>query len=320
MLRVLVAGTIDREGLSLLKSREDIEYTVLEQPDSTAIENNICEADALILRLTPIGEKILSKAKRLKVISRYGVGYDNVDLEALTRYGIPLTIVNDTLSVSVAEHTLSMMLSLSRQTILMDNLTRNKGYARRSECFYQELKGKTVLIAGFGRIGRQVAPRCACFGMNVVVYAKQAQRMIVEANDYQYTNDFLQTLPDADYITLHIPATADQSPLLGRKEFKKIKRGAFLVNTARGSLIDEAALYTALTDGTLHGAGLDVYASEPPADDNPLFSLDNVILTPHNAAMSRESLKATGRACVQNALDALDGKLNHNNVVNKEVL
>lgn len=320
MLQILVAGTIDREGLNLLEARDDIEYRVLEQPDSTTIENHISEADALILRLTPVGEKILSKAKRLKVISRYGVGYDNVDLEVLAHYGIPLTIVDDTLSVSVAEHTLSLMLSLSRQTILMDRLTRNNGYARRSECFYRELKDKTVLIAGFGRIGRQVAPRCACFGMNVVVYAKQAQRMNVEENGYQYTKDFLQALPDANYITLHIPATADQSPLLGHEEFQNIRKGTFLVNTARGSLIDEDALYTALTDGTLHGAGLDVFANEPPADDNPLFSLENVIFTPHNAAMSQESLKATSRACVQNALDALDGKLNYNNVVNKNVL
>ena len=320
MAQVLIAGSVNEGGLALLRARGDVDFEMLANPSVADLDARIADIDALVLRLTPVREETIAKADRLKVVSRFGVGYDNVDVTALTRRGIPLTVVGDANAVTVAEHTFMHMLAASRRLIAQDRAVREDRYHERGAAGKSDLWRKTVLVVGFGRIGRLVAERCAAFGMAVIVADPYAERAAVEANGYRYLEDFHDGLAEADFVTLHLPAMADGRPILAAAEFRAMKPGAFLLNVARGALVDEAALAEALESGQLRGAGLDVTREEPPSADSPLLRFDNVVLTPHSASLTEECIERMSIVSVQNALDAIDGCLKPEFVVNREAL
>jgi D-3-phosphoglycerate dehydrogenase len=319
-LKVLVCGRIHDDGFALLKTRPDVDWEVLDPGSVAEVEARAAEFDAIVVRTTPIRAPIIAKARRLKVVSRHGVGYDNVDVPALTERGIPLTVVGTANSVPVAEQAMAMMLAVTRQLRVYDAAVRSGNYKVRDSLAMVELAGKTVLVVGFGRIGTRVAKRCVAFDMNVVVADPFVPKRAIEGQGYRYVADFRDALPEADVVTFHMPGALDGRPVMGAAEFARLKRGAWLVNCARGTLIDEAALVQALTDGTLRGAGLDVTRDEPPAVDHPLLKLDNVILSPHSAGSTPECFARMAVVSVRNALDALDGRLDADMVVNPEVL
>lgn len=319
-LKVLVAGRIHEDGLALLRARPDVDWELLDPGTPAEIEARIADVDAIVVRTAPIRAPLIAQARRLKIVSRHGVGYDNVDVEALTARRIPLTVVGSANSTAVAEHALAMMLAVARQLRPYDAAVRSGNYKIRDSLAMVELAGKTVLIVGFGRIGTRVARRCAAFEMNVIIADPFVPRRVVEGQGYRWVADFRDALPEADLLTFHMPGAPDGRPVMGAAEFARIKRGGWLVNCARGTLIDEAALVTALGDGTLRGAGLDVTREEPPQADNPLLKLENVLLSPHSAGSTAECFARMGQVCVQNALDCLDGRLDPDMAVNPEVL
>ena len=320
MANVLLAGAVDQAAMALLEARGDVSYEVLAQATAADLEARIAEVDALVLRLAPVREEAVAKAGRLKVISRHGVGYDNVDLAALTRRGIPLAVVGDANAVTVAEHALGLMVAITRRFVISDQAVRRCDYGTRNPAEQSELFGKTVLIVGFGRIGPLVAKRCAAFDMNIVVADPFVDGAAVRDRGFRYVENFRDALGEADFVTLHMPGLQDGRPVMAAPEFRAMKPGAYLINVARGSLLDEAALAEALTGGHLRGAGLDVTRQEPPTPDNPLLALENVIFTPHSAALTQECGRRMGLVSVQNALDAIDDCLKPDFVVNKEVL
>ncbi len=320
MKRILVQGPLHASARETLGARGDIEIEMRENLNAETLAGALADIDALILRLTPLTGAAIAAAPKLKVVSRLGVGYDHVDIPALTRRGIPLAIARDALSVSLAEHTLMLMLGISRNIALMDRSTRTGQYAVRFSMFGQELLGKKVLIIGLGGIGREAARRCAAFGMEIIASGRDSSRKAAAEEGYRFVADFRDALGEADFVSLHLPANADGSALIGEAEFAAIKPGACLINTARGSLVDEDALHAALTAGTLRGAGLDVTKDEPPAPDCPLLKLDNVLFTPHNSALCDETIARVSKTCVENALAALDGRLAPYFAVNPEVL
>ncbi len=318
--RVLVAGPVHKAALDLLEARGDVGYELRETTTVADLEARIAEIDALVLRLTPLQAETIARADRLKVVARFGVGYDNVDVEALTRKGIPLAVVGEANAVTVAEHALGMMLAASRHFIPLDRAVREDRYELRHGAGQTELWDKTILIVGFGRIGRQIAKRCAAFDMRVIAADPVLERSDAETMGVAHVSDFRDALGEADYVTLHLPGRPDGQPIMTSAEFDRMKPGAYFINTARGSLVDEEALAAALTDGRLRGAGLDVTRQEPPQPDNPLLRLDNVVLTPHTAGLTDECTRRMSLVSVQNALDAIDGRLDPDLVVNKEVL
>lgn len=320
MKRIFVEGPLHADGFAILNNRSDIEIDYHAKLTAADLANGLGDADALILRLTPLSTAAIESAEKLKVVSRMGVGYDHVDVEALTRRGIPLAIVGDALAASVAEHTLMLMLGVSRQIAVMDRNTRTGKFAKRYTNLGHELLDKSVLIVGLGSIGREAARRCHAFGMNVIVSGREQSRRAAAEDGYAFVEDFRTVLSDVDFISLHLPAMNDGRPLLGTAEFDAMKPGAYVINTGRGSLIDEDALYTALTVGTLRGAGLDVMKNEPPLPDCPLLTLDNVLFTPHNSALCEETGARVSKTAVANALAALDGTLDRKFVVNGDVL
>ena len=320
MKRIFVEGPLHASGLEMLNARTDLDIDYHAKLTAADLATGLREADALILRLTPLGAAAIEGAEKLKVVSRMGVGYDHVDVAALTLRGIPLAIVGDALAASVAEHTLLLMLGLSRQIAVMDRYTRTGKFAERYTSLGHELLDKSVLIIGLGSIGREAARRCRAFGMNIIVSGREQSRHAAAEDGYAFVEDFRLALPDVDFVSLHLPAMAGGQPLLGSAEFAAMKPGAYVINTGRGSLIDEDALYTALTAGTLRGAGLDVMKDEPPLPDCPLLTLDNVLFTPHNSALCEETGARVSKTAVANALAALDGTLDRKFVVNGDAL
>ena len=320
MANVLIAGPIHEAGQALLDARAAIDYAVLSHATVADLDARIADLDGLLLRLTPLAAETIARARRLKVVARYGVGYDNVDVDALTESGIPLAIVGEANAVPVAEQAVGLMIAATRQMVVMDRLTRNGGYDARNAAGLTELWEKTVLVVGFGRVGRRVARRCAAFDMTIVIADPYVERAAVEASGYHYVANFRDALGRADFVMIHLPANPDGSPVMGAAEFAKMKAGGYFINVARGSLVDEDALIAALTNGRLRGAGLDVMREEPPAPDCPLLTLDNVVLSPHTAASTKECLRRMSEVSVRNILDGIDGRLDAGLVVNKEVL
>lgn len=319
MAKVLICGRIHPAGRSLLEARADVEVVELLDGSEQALVEAIGDVDGVLLRTNPLRSAAVERAAKLRVVSRHGVGYDNVDVEACTRRRIPVTVVGDVNAVTVAEHALGMMLTCMHQLRTYDAAMRVGNYAVRDTLAMRELWNKTLLIVGFGRIGSRVAKRAAAFDMKIVVADPYVPRNTVTGLGYRHVADFREALGEADIVTLHMPGRPDGSPVMGAAEFAALKEGAVFINCARGSLVDEPALVSAL-GGRLRAAGLDVTRQEPPPDDHPLLKLENVVLSPHSAGSTVECFARMAQAAAQNILDAIDGRLDPHNVVNPEAL
>lgn len=318
--KVLVLGPLPEPALALFERRDDITHELIMDVSEENLLRLIAGVSGITVRAAKITPAVIDRADALKVVSRNGVGYDSVDIPALDAHGIPLTVVGTANSVNVAEIAFHMMLTIAKQGMRHDRAVRGDDWNFKYKNDMIELWRKRLLIVGFGRIGTRVAARARAFEMDVLVCDPYIdQRKIVDAGCTPVA-DFRSALPDADYVTLHLPKTPESEGMIGAAELGRMKRTAVLVNCARGGLIDEAALYAALSDGALFGAGLDVFAPEPPEPDNPLFTLDNVICSPHMGGTSKEAALRMGMVCVQNVIDAIDGKLDPEMVINKNVL
>jgi D-3-phosphoglycerate dehydrogenase / 2-oxoglutarate reductase len=238
---------------------------------------------------------------------------------ALTKRHISLALVGDVNSAAVAEHVLALMLGLARRLALHDRATREGRFQIRDAFSTTELAEKTALIVGYSRIGRQVSRRCAAFDMRVIV-ADPVVAAAAEADGHRHVGDFRTAWGEADVVTVHVPRGPDTEHLIGRREIAAMRPGTILINAARGGIVDESALYDALASGRLGGAGLDVFAKEPPEPSHPLFRLDNVLVSPHSAAFTDECGRRMAVASAKNVLDCFEGRLDPSLVVNKEVL
>lgn len=320
MAKVLAYGEIDPDGRAVLAARGGIEIVTVQGDDPAGFSQEIVDADALILRYHPFGRADLERAEKLKVCARYGVGYDNIDMEAATEHGIPVAVVGEANSVAVAEHTFYLMLTAAKQGIRFDQAMRKEDWSFRTQIPAIELWRKTILIVGFGRIGTRVAARAAAFDMDVRVYDPLLPAETIRGAGFTPVDDLDGALADADYVTLHAPLTPVTRHMIDADALARMKPEAVLVNTARGGLVDEAALIESLGRGHLHGAGLDVFENEPAIAGNPLLEMPNTVLTPHIAGLTRECAARMSIVSAQNALDGIDGQLESELIVNPEVL
>ncbi|MEX0675806.1 MAG: phosphoglycerate dehydrogenase [Pirellulales bacterium] len=264
----------------------------------------------------PYAERVLAGLPELRVIARNGVGYDRIDVEAATRHGVAVAITPEGNHQAVAEHALSLVLAVARR-IVQDAVDTRAGHWRRRKVFVP-LRGSTLGIVGLGRIGKSVAVRAAAFGMRLVAFEQFPDREFARKYNVELV-DLDTLLAQSDFVTLHTPMTPQTRELINRDTLAKMKRGSVLVNTARGGLVNEADLLAALVSGHLAGAGFDVLTVEPPAADDPLLKLDNVIVTPHVAAFDKRALEDMAVAAAQNILDLLDGRWPAASIVNPEV-
>ncbi|MBB3397029.1 MULTISPECIES: hydroxyacid dehydrogenase [unclassified Rhizobium] len=318
MPHLLAAGKLHPSGEALLSDLKTRGFSVdyIEEVSEPSYAPLIAKADALVIRTQPLSVATIAQAERLKVVSRHGVGYDSVDLPALNRRGIALTIVGDVNSVSVAEHAMMQLLAGAKRVLLADRAVREPGqWGWRNRLEQQEISGKNLLIIGYGRIGRHLARMASGFGMQIRAYDPFLEKA-------GWPDGMVRPVPLdegmawADCISVHIPK-ADK-PAIGAAEIARMKRGVVLVNTARGGVVSEQALADALASGQVGAAGVDVFDDEPPVNGSPLFAHPNAILSPHIAGLTAECGERMAIAAIENAVNFLAGTIDPQLVVNPD--
>ena len=320
-MKVAVLGKVDQKGLSFLRENE-FKVIEIENFEIQNLKEQLKDVDGILLRTTRLDKEILQHCDNLKIISRHGVGYDNVDLDFLNENKIALGITSTSNAVSVAEHVLSFFIYLTKNLSLSDSLVKEGNFEKRSQLpNFFELYKKKVLIIGFGRIGKEVAKRCLGFDMEVYVYDPFLDNEIIIRNQC-IPIEKNQGLAIADFITIHLPLNGDTKNFISQTELNLMKKNSILVNTSRGGIVNENDLCIALESKKIQGAGMDVFVSEPPESNHPFFKLDNILLTPHNAALTLECRERMSLEASQNIVFFLKNmsELNVENLVNKKYL
>ena len=316
MPHLLVAGKLHPAGEALLRELPARGITVdyVEEISEPSYAPLIQKADALVIRTQPLSAATVALAERLKVVSRHGVGYDAVDLAALNTRGIALAIVGDVNSISVAEHAMMQLLAGAKRVLLADRAVREPGgWGWRNRLEQQEISGKNLLIIGYGRTGQRLARMAAGFEMTVRAHDPYLSRKGWPEGPVAEITGLDEGLAWADCISIHVPR-ADK-PVLGAREIALMKPGVVLANTARGGVVDEAALAEALASGQVGAAGVDVFDEEPPSG-SPLFHQPTAVLSPHIAGLTAECGERMAIASIRNALDYLDGTVDPGLIVN----
>ncbi len=320
MPHVLIAGKIHPDGYAVLRARPGLTIEDMTDLSAEAFLARLPEADALLIRTAPLPAAAIERAAKLRIVSRHGVGYDNVPLPALTAHGIPCAVVGNAGSVAVAEYTVMLMLALSKQMVSFDRGVRSGDWLIRNRLNSGDLENRTLLILGLGRIGREVVKRAAGFDMRILGYDPALPAVEIDKLGVTPVTDWRAALPEADFVSLHVPRSPATEHMIAARELAAMKPSAYLINVARGGLVDERALNEALAAGKIAGAGIDVLEDEPPAADHPLLKADRILLSPHIAGLSENAAIRLSVASAQNVLAALDGTLDPSLVVNPEVL
>ena len=318
--RVMVPSNMGREGVDLLRARDDIE--VIPYPTGIAqaeLLPMLADVSGIALSATPYRRAELDASPAMQVVARIGVGFDAVEVPALSGRKIPLMVTGIANSTSVAEQAVFFIMAIAKRVADLDTLVKEGRWNDRFVTIPSQLSGKTALVVGFGRIGTRSAKRLAALEMTVLVYDPHVPAATITAGGYEAVTDLDAALPRADYVTIHCPKSPATVDMFNAARLARMKKGAGLVNTARGGIVNEDALYDALTSGHLRGAGLDVFDEEPAPASKKILSLDSVLAAPHMAGVTAESIISMAQATARNILSVLDGAPNHDNVVNKEI-
>ncbi len=308
--KVLLLSAVDQAGVEVLKEgRCEVIQSRAETEEERAEEMRRYDPAAIITRTDlAVSARLMAAAPSLQVISRHGVGVDNIDIPEATKRGIRVTHVVDGNYLSVAEHAMFLMLASARQYGKIRDALLRDDYAVRSGLLGMELRGKTVGLIGTGHIGKALASMAAAFGMTVTGYSRHAPAGTVSEEGIHFLKSRDDVLEGADFAVLCLPATKETIHSIGAREFQIMKKSAFLINVARGSIVVEKELIEALQSHVIAGAGLDVFDPEPPVGVNPLFHMDNVIATPHSAALTKEALRKLAVRAAEQVVQVLDGK------------
>ncbi len=305
MKRILVAEVLDQEGIDLLRAHFEVDTR-----DSTSVEELteiIPNYDGLVVwTYTHVPRQVIDRAEKLKVIARAGIGLDKVDVKCAESRGIVVRNTPEGNTLSVAEMVLAMMLTLARRLIPADRYVRSRSGWDRGQFTGNELSEKTLGIIGLGNVGKKVAKRALAFEMRLRGFDPflDADQMAGHGVEKVDTLDAL--LPQADFVTIHLPLTDATRDLIGKRELNMMKRNAFIINTSRGPIIDQGALLDSLKKGRIAGAGLDVFDTEPP-EDIELLGLENVVVTPHVAGTTHEALRKMAVQAARIIIDQLKG-------------
>ena len=320
-MKIGLVGSIHELGWEVLRSQE---HSIIEVTDVSAnnLKKELADVSGIVLRTAQMPNEVIDACSNLQIIARHGVGYDNVDLNYLNKKKIALGVTGTANAVSVAEHVMTFFLQLTKNIHLSDELTRKGKFQEKGNLpSFFELYQKNVLILGFGRIGQAVAKRCLGFEMNVYVYDPYVSKETIEKMGCHLIS-IEDSLKLADFVSVHLPLNEETRNFINAKSFQEMKDSCVIVNTARGGIINEQDLYQALKDKKLRAAGLDVYEQEPPPSDHPLFDLSNVLLTPHNAALTLECRMRMAVEVCETVSFYLKNKekLNLQNIINRKEL
>jgi len=322
--KIFITESMSQQGRALLNARDDIDLVefpnMISQADFNARLKEHAPVHGVALGGTRFGEPELESSKDMLVVTRIGVGFDAVDVPALSRRKVPLMVAGTANSPSVAECAVFMMLTLAKRATEMHSLVRDNRWPERLGMLPFDLYGKTILIIGFGRIGTRTAKRCLAMEMNVLIFDPYKPAADIKAAGCEPVTDLDAALPRADFVSIHCPKNPETIGMFNADRLKRMKPTAFLINTARGGIVDEAALHAALSSRKLAGAGLDVFEQEPPPAGHALFALPNVIMAPHVAGVTVEAVDRMSEQTARNILSVLDGDPLRRNVINQDVL
>jgi len=315
-IKVLVIQPIHQAGIDLLKKNPNYEFEIFEDTNSKELQSKISQCDAISIRTAKLSEDFINKTENLKIISRHGVGYDNIDLKSSKKKNIALTITATANAVAVAEHVLFMLLNISKRKSMYDDTVKSGNFLDRNKLPKTiELWKKNILIAGFGRIGQCLIKRCHGFEMNVFVYDPFVSKEVVESFGGKKVENLEDAIEKMDAISLHVPLNDKTKNLINYDLLKNMKKNCIIINAARGGVINEFDLDRALNENLIFGAGLDVFEKEPPDQSNPLLKNQKVFLSPHTAAFTEECMIRMGKETIQNIIDFFEKKLDKSKIV-----
>lgn len=309
MTRVLVLDPVHEDGLSILKARGDIELVHVAEYEATAVATELARAEVLVLRGRTLPPEMFEAAPNLRLISRHGVGCDNLDFDLLRARSVTVAIAADSNLVSVAEHAMTLTLAAAKNLVAANRFATAGGWAAREAIGAFDLAGSAVLVVGYGRIGRAFARLAAAFGARLTVFDPVLDQATVLPEGTVRAHDLDEALPAARVVSLHLPRSEETVGLFDARRLGRLSPGSILVNTSRGGIVDETALLSALDLGRPLRYATDVLAEEPPGDHTPLLEHPSVIVTPHSGAMTAEGAQRMSRRAAQNVLDFIDGRL-----------
>ena len=316
MKKILIIQPIHKAGIELLKNNKNYEFEIIEDIEISNIKSKIINCDAVSVRTGQLPAEVINAGKSLKIISRHGVGYDNIDLKSSKDKNITIAITATANAVAVAEHVMFMLLNISKRKNMYDDCVKSGKFNERNKLSKTvELWNKDILIAGFGRIGKALIKRCLGFEMNVFVYDPYVNSDVIENFGGKKVENLENAIRTMDAVSLHMPLTEKTKNLINYELLKTMKKNCIIINAARGGIINETDLDKALNENLIFGAGIDVFEKEPPDKNNPLLKNDKVFLSPHTAAFTEECMTRMGIETIQNIIDFFDNKLEESKIV-----
>ncbi len=314
--KILIIQNIHEAGIKLLEDNPNFEFELIENIDLKFLKEKISNFDGISIRTAKLPAEIINHCKKLKIISRHGVGYDNIDLKSAKNNNITITITATANAVAVSEHVMFMLLNIAKGKSMYDTTVKSGNFNERNKLPKTiEIWKKNILIMGFGRIGQCLIKRCLGFDMNVFVYDPYVTKEVIESFGGKKVNDLYESIKSMDAISLHIPLNDKTKNLINYELLKTLKKSCIIINAARGGIINENDLNKALSENLIYGAGLDVFEMEPPSKDSPLLKNDKLFLSPHTAAFTEECMTRMAVETIQNIIDFFDKKLDKSKIV-----
>jgi len=318
MYKIGIIDTIDHKGIELLKSNNNFSYEIITDLSKENLLTKLPEFDGVTLRRGKLNEEILKNCKKLKVIARHGVGYDNVDIAFLKKNNITLLVTHNSTSTSPAEHVMFMILNIYKGREMFHSMVRDGNFHKAIHLKIDdnfELLNKNILIAGFGRIGKKLIKKCLGFDMNVLVYDPYVEKEVISSFGGKKILDLEEGLKVADILSLSVPLNKETKDFITLKQMSLMRKKAIIINISRGGIINEVDLNKALNDKIIAFAGIDVFEKEPPELSNPLLKNKRVLLSPHAATFTKEGLEKMSMETVQNIIDFFEDKIEEIKIV-----
>tara|TARA_B100000700_G_scaffold325666_1_gene435029 strand:- start:705 stop:1670 length:966 start_codon:yes stop_codon:yes gene_type:complete len=314
--KILIIQKVHEKGMELIKNHPNFDVEITDDISEKNLKTKILGCDGVSVRIAKLSGEVMQEAKNLKIVSRHGVGYDNIDLKYAKERDLKIAITANANAVTVAEHVMFNLLNISKRKDLFDKTVREGNFKDRNKLPKTiELWKKNFLIVGFGRIGQALIKRCLGFEMNVYVFDPFVSKEKIESMKGKKVENLEETIKTMDVISLHMPLTEKTKNLINYDLLKTMRKNCIIINAARGGIINEIDLNKALNENLIFGAGIDVFEVEPPKDNNPLLKNDKVFLSPHTAAFTEECMIRMGMETIQNIIDFFEEKLDKSKIV-----
>ncbi len=314
--KILIIQKVHEKGMELINNHPNFDVEVTDDTSVENLKSKIKDCDGASIRIAKLSGEVINEAKNLKIISRHGVGYDNIDLKTAKERDIKIAITANANAVTVAEHVMFVLLNIAKRRELYHTTVKEGNFKDRNKLPKTiEVWKKNFLIMGFGRIGKALIKRCLGFEMNVYVYDPFVDKDIIDKLGGKKVNNIEEVVKTMDVISLHMPLTDKTENLINYNLLKTMKKNCIIINAARGGIINEEDLNKALNEDLIFGAGIDVFKKEPPENDNPLLKNDKVYLSPHTAAFTDECMTRMGVETIQNIIDYFDDTLEKSKIV-----